>query len=123
MRAKLQELVGRVQRAGGRVVAGTDTGAVRSLVPGFSLHREMALLSGAGLSNMEVLRAATARAAEALRRSDLGTIEAGRQADLLLLRRDPLEEIGALREIHRIVYDGRVIDPAALLAKAREGGE
>ncbi|MCH7719199.1 MAG: amidohydrolase family protein [Chloroflexi bacterium] len=123
VRAKLQELVGRVQRAGGRVVAGTDTGAVRSLVPGFSLHHELALLSGAGLSNMEVLRAATARAAEALRRSDLGTIEAGKQADLLLLRRDPLEEIGALREIHRIVHDGRVIDPAALLAKAREDGE
>ena len=122
VRAKLQELVGRVQRAGGRVVAGTDTGAVASLVPGFSLHRELALLSGAGLSNMEVLRAATARAAEALRRSDLGTIEAGKQADLLLLRRDPLLEIGALREIDRIVHDGLVIDPAALLAKAREDG-
>ena len=123
VRARLQELVGRVQRAGGRVVAGTDTGAVASLVPGFSLHRELALLSGAGLSNMEVLRAATARAAEALRRSDLGTIEVGKQADLLLLRRDPLEEIGALREIERIVQGGRVIDPAALLAKAREDEE
>ncbi len=122
VRAKLQELVGRVQRAGGRVVAGTDTGAIRSLVPGFSLHRELALLSGAGLSNMELLRAATARAAEALWRDDLGTIEPGKQADLLLLRRNPLDHISALRDdIHRIVQAGRVIDPAALLTEAQAG--
>ena len=120
VRAKLQELVARVHRAGGRVVAGTDTGEVRSLVPGFALHRELALLSGAGLSNMELLRAATARAAEALRRSDLGTIEAGRRADLLLLRRDPLQDIGAFRDIHRGIHDGRVFDPAELLTQARE---
>ena len=124
VRAKLQELVGRVQRAGGRVVAGTDTGAIRSLVPGFSLHRELALLSGAGLSNMELLRAATARAAEALWRDDLGTIEPGKQADLLLLRRNPLDHISALRDdIHRIVQGGRVIDPAALLTEAQAGME
>ncbi len=117
-RAKLQELVSRVQEAGARVVSGTDTGAVRSLVPGFSLHRELVLLSGAGLSNMEVLRAATARAAEALRRDDLGVIAPGKRADLLLLRRNPLDGVGALREIHRVVRDGRVYDPAALLARA-----
>ena len=120
---KLQELVGRVHQAGGRVVAGTDTGAVRSLVPGFALHRELSFLSSAGLSNMEVLRAATARAAEALRRPDLGTIEGGKRADLLLLRRNPLEDLGALREIERIVHDGRVFDPAELLAQARQGGQ
>jgi imidazolonepropionase-like amidohydrolase len=72
---------------------------------------------------MEVLRAATARAAEALWRADLGTIEAGKRADLLLLRRNPLEDLGALREIERIVHDGRVFDPAVLLAQARQNGQ
>ena len=115
-RAKLQELVLRVHEAGGRIVSGTDTGAVRSLVPGYALHHELAYLADAGLSNMAVLRAATARAAEALGRDDVGTIEAGKRADVLLVRRNPLDDVGALREIERIVADGRVYEPAALLA-------
>jgi hypothetical protein len=118
VRTILQELVRRVHEGGGRVVSGTDTGAVRSLVPGFALHRELAFLSGAGLSNMDVLRAGTARAAEALWRSDLGTIEAGKQADVLLLRGDPLANISALRDIDRVILAGRVFDPADLLAEA-----
>jgi len=91
---------------------------VRSLVPGYSLHRELAFLSGAGLANMDVLRAATARAAEALRRDDLGVIAAGKRADLLLLRRNPLEDVGALREIDVVVHDGKVYDPHELLPAA-----
>jgi imidazolonepropionase-like amidohydrolase len=122
-RTKLQELVARVHEAGGRVVAGTDTGAIRSLVPGFSLHRELGYLSGAGLSALDVLRAATARAAEALRRDDLGTIAPGKRADLLLLRRNPLEGVGALREIACVVRDGVTYDPQALLAESRGGVE
>lgn len=115
-RRKLQELVARVHEGGGRIVSGTDTGAIVSLVPGFGLHRELGYLSGAGLSNMDVLRAATARAAEALWRDDLGTIVAGKRADILLLRTDPMKEIGALRDVDRVVQDGRVYDPKALLA-------
>ena len=123
VRAKLQELVERVHRAGGRVVAGTDTGVMASIAPGFGLHRELAHLAGAGLSNMDVLRAATARAAEAIRRDDLGTVEAGKQADLLLLRRDPLQDVGALRDIHRVIHNGRVFDPDELLAGVEDGAE
>ncbi|MEX2159156.1 MAG: amidohydrolase family protein [Dehalococcoidia bacterium] len=115
-RTKLQELVARVHDAGGRVVSGTDTGAIRSLVPGFALHHELEYLSGAGLSNMDVLRCATARAAEALGRDDLGTIEPGKRADVLLLRRNPLDDISALHDIERVVADGRVFEPEALLA-------
>ena len=118
VREKLQELVRRAHEAGGRIVAGTDTGAVRSIVPGFGLHRELGYLRSAGLSTMDVLRAATARAAEALRRDDLGAIAPGKRADLLLLRGDPLADLSALRHIHRVVRDGVVYDPAALLAGA-----
>ena len=123
VRAILQDLVRRVHEAGGRIVSGTDTGAVRSLVPGFALHRELSFLSGAGLSNMDVLLAGTARAAEALWREDLGTIERGKQADVLLLRRDALVDVGALRDIERVILAGRAFDPAALLAQARRAAE
>jgi imidazolonepropionase-like amidohydrolase len=123
VRKKLQDLVGRAHRAGARITAGTDTGAVRSLVPGFSLHRELGFLAGCGLSNMDVLRAGTARAAEALWRPDLGTIAAGQQADLLLLRRDPLADLSALQDIERVIHDGRAHDPEALLAPAAQPAE
>ncbi len=120
-RRKLQEFVAMVHEAGGRIVSGTDTGAIRSLVPGFSLHRELAFLSGAGLSNDDVLCAATSRAAEALGRDDLGSIAPGKRADVLLLRRDPLDDVSALRDIERIVHDGTVYNPAELLAAAEHG--
>lgn len=120
-RGKLQELVARVHEAGGRIVSGTDTGAIRNLVPGFSLHHELEFLSGAGISNMDVLRAATSRAAEALWRDDLGVIAAGKRADVLLLRSDPLDDIRALRDVERVVQDGRVFEPQELLAKSATG--
>jgi len=121
VREKLQEFVGIVHQAGGRVVSGTDTGAI-GVVPGFSLHAELGYLSGAGLSNMDVIRAATARAAEAIWRDDLGTIAPGKRADILLLRGNPLEGLAALRDIQHIVQDGVVHDPAELFATARNAG-
>ena len=120
-RGRLQELVGLVHEAGGRIIVGTDTGPMQP--PGFALHRELTYLSGAGLSNMEVLRAATSRAAEALWRDDLGTIKPGKRADLLLLRHDPLADLGALRDIERVIHDGQQYDAAKLLAQARESNQ
>ena len=117
-RGKLQELVRRVHQAGGRVIAGTDTGAV-GVVPGFSLHTELGFLSGAGLSNMDVILAATSRAAEALWRDDLGAVQPGKRADILLLRTDPLADLAALRDIQHVIQDGHVLDPADLFAEAR----
>ena len=116
-RRKLQDLVGLVHQAGGRVIAGTDTGPMQP--PGFALHRELGHLSGAGLSNMDVIRASTARAAEALWREDLGTIVPGKRADFLLLRNDPLKDIAALRDIQHVVRDGKVYDPEDLLEEAQ----
>jgi enamidase len=115
VRGRLQELVGRVHEAGGRIVAGTDTGAIRSLVPGFALHHELEYLSVA-LSNMDVLRSATGRAAEAIRRDDLGTIEPGKRADMLLLRGNPLDDLSALRDIDTVIADGVAHDPRTLLS-------
>jgi hypothetical protein len=115
VRHKLQELVRKAHEAGGRIVAGTDTGAVQSLVPGFALHREIQFLADAGLSGMDVLRSATALAARAIGCSDLGTIEPGKLADLLLLGGNPLEDVRALADIRFVVREGNAHRPSELL--------
>jgi hypothetical protein len=110
-------LVSRLIDAGALVMAGTDTGALAG-IPGFTLHRELRWLVRAGMPPMTAIARATRVAAEALRRADdQGTIRPGRRADLVLLDADPLADIRNTRRIHRVVKDGRVYDPAALLAE------
>ena len=76
-----------MHRAGVRILAGTDAGAMYS-VHGFSLHDELEAMVAAGLSPLNALRAATINPARFLgRERDLGTIEKGKLADLVLLER------------------------------------
>jgi len=105
----LKPFVARLQRAGGRVVAGSDT-SNPYVVPGVSLHRELELLVEAGLSPSEALAAATRTAAAFLGQArTLGTLEADKIADLVVLGADPLASIGALRQIDLVIRDGRVV--------------
>jgi imidazolonepropionase-like amidohydrolase len=105
----LQHFVGSYARLGGRVVAGTDT-PQQFVVPGASLHREMELLVGSGLSPSDAIRAATAGAAALLGVQDrVGTIDAGKVADLLLVDGDPLTDIRATRRIRMVIKDGVVV--------------
>jgi imidazolonepropionase-like amidohydrolase len=79
--------------------------------PGFSLHDELARLVEVGLTPLDALRAATLAPAEYLAaRDSMGAIEVGRVADLVLLRSDPLVNIGATREIDVVVLRGRVLN-------------
>src|SRR5262249_33791814 len=110
-------LVGRLGAAGARLLAGTDVGNAW-LVPGFSLHGELGLLGGSGLSPYQALRAATAAPAEFLQ-GDFGTVAVGRRADLVLLDADPLADIGATRRIAGVMLRGRWM-PEAELAQRRE---
>lgn len=74
----------------------------------------------AGLTPLEVLRSATVNGAKALGlERDLGTIEPGRIADLVILDADPLANVANLCRVHRVIKDGRVFDPAELLASIR----
>jgi len=110
------EYVRRYHAIGGRVVAGTDVGAVPYLVPGFSLHGEMRMLAEAGLSNHDVLRAATIEAAHALRiDAETGSIEAGKAADLVVLEANPLDDIKNVGSIREVIREGRRYRPAELL--------
>jgi imidazolonepropionase-like amidohydrolase len=106
----------RLHEAGVTIAAGTDAGNIGTL-HGPALHREMEMMAQAGLSPEAVLIAATRGAAQAMGRSaDLGTIETGKRADLLLLDADPLADITHTRQIHRVIKDGEVLDPARLRA-------
>jgi imidazolonepropionase-like amidohydrolase len=98
-----------LNKAGVTILTGTDVGTAFQ-VPGFSLHEELLLLAKAGLSEMEVLQAATRNPARAFNLTDQGTIETGMRADLLLLDANPLENIGNTRKIRMVVARGRVFD-------------
>jgi imidazolonepropionase-like amidohydrolase len=105
----LQQFVGIYVREGGRVAAGSDVGQA-FVVPGAGLHRELELLVACGLSPAQALRSATADAAVLLGVSDrVGTIDAGKSADFVLLGGDPLADIGNARRILAVVKDGAVV--------------
>jgi imidazolonepropionase-like amidohydrolase len=102
----------RALEAGVPIVAGTD-------YQHGALPLEVALLAAAGLSPIEALRAATRAAARLLRRPDLGTLAVGARADLLVVRGDPLSDVGALREPLLVVQEGAVVWCAPELARRR----
>jgi imidazolonepropionase-like amidohydrolase len=115
-RANELEFLHRLHAAGGIIAPGTDVGAAPLQVPGFSFHRELALLVEGGLPNAEVLVAATRGAASILRcDEEIGTLEPGKRADVLVIDGDPLRDIHATRKLEHVVKDGRAFRPQALL--------
>ncbi|MXX77855.1 MAG: amidohydrolase family protein, partial [Gemmatimonadales bacterium] len=87
--------------------------------PGASLHHEMEFLVEAGMLAREVLSAATLENARILNEEEnRGAVEAGLEADLVLLEADPLEDIRNTRRIRTVVRAGRALDPARILAAA-----
>ena len=115
---RYQELVGRLHRAGVPLLAGTDT-AEPFVPPGFSLHQELEFLVESGLSPAAALQAATIQNARALKQAErLGSIEEGKLADLVILDADPLADIRNTRKIFKILKEGRVLEPRAVLAAA-----
>jgi imidazolonepropionase-like amidohydrolase len=107
--------VAALHEAGVPILAGTDANA-SALIPGGvphgeSLHRELELLAGAGLSTVELLRAATELPATAFGLADRGVIEPGRRADLVLLDGNPIADIRAARSIRRIWIGGIEHEP------------
>jgi len=101
-------LVNKMHQEGVKIIAGTDT-PIGYLTPGYSLHKELELLSEAGLSNMDVLRSATITPAEFFgMESQMGTIEVGKLADLVILDKNPLTSISNTQSIHRVIVKGQI---------------
>ena len=102
-------LVGMLHEAGVPIGAGTDT-PIGFAAPGYSLHSELEMLVQAGLTPMEALEAATIRPAEFFDRADeMGTVEAGRLADLVLLAANPLDDITNTRTVRAVVSKGALL--------------
>jgi imidazolonepropionase-like amidohydrolase len=99
-----------LHRAGVPIVAGTD-----QAIPGHSLRRELELYVEAGFTPLEAIQAATIVPARVMGMDgELGTIEAGKRADLVVVEGDPLADIRALRKISTVVTGGRAYDTAAM---------
>ncbi|MGA1773474.1 MAG: amidohydrolase family protein [Flavobacteriaceae bacterium] len=129
--------VNEYKNRGGRVTAGSDSGFIFQLY-GFAYVRELELLQEAGFHPLEVIRSATLNGAEALGVADqIGTIEVGKQADMILVSENPLKNLkvlygtGAIKlteknEVVRAggvsytISNGVIYDAKGLLAKVRD---
>ena len=114
-RRRQDQFVREYKRAGGAIAAGSDA-ANQLLIPGYSLHEEMALLVSAGLTPLEAITAATRRGAQLLHADSLGLVAAGKVADLVVLNDNPVNNIAATRNIAMVMIRGRLIRPDSLRA-------
>ena len=115
--ARQQAFIGLAHEAGLRICAGTDT-PNPFIAPGTSLHRELRLLGACGLRPIDAIVAATLRGAQLTGSDrDLGTVEAGKLADLLVVRGDPTVDLAALEQVELVLQDGRVVHAAEAAAR------
>jgi hypothetical protein len=104
------QIVGGLHEAGVIIVAGSD-----ARIPGYELDRELELLVKAGLTPMEAIQAATTVPATVMGLDkEVGTVEPGKRADMILLDANPLENISNIRSVSTVVTNGRIYNSAAL---------
>ncbi len=95
--------------SGVQIVAGTDAGS------GYAFDRELEIYSEAGIPAPQVLRMATLEAARVMHMDrDLGSIAAGKLADMILVNGDPTRRIGEIRRVDTVIKNGDVYRPAEL---------
>jgi imidazolonepropionase-like amidohydrolase len=110
---------------GARILFGTDTPSAPTYanLPGLNGWREMEHMLDAGMTPLQIFRAATIVNAEALGLDrEIGTVEPGKRANLLLVRKDPTQTVDAYDDIVKVILRGRVIDRAELAANRGTNG-
>ena len=114
---RLLQMVRIFDEEGVKMIAGSDVSGSGWEIPGFALHQEFDQLAAAGLTPLRILQMATVNAAEFLGRSDtMGTVEVGKDADIVLLAGDPTENVANLHDITGVVRAGRYHSPEMLSA-------
>ena len=118
---KFRELKRFYDAGGGRLITlGTDHPSWGEFLSGFGAHRELHAFVLAGIPPADALKMATINGARALRMGDeLGSIEAGKLADLFVVAGNPLEDITRTRQVRHVMVRGALHDPQALLESAR----
>jgi imidazolonepropionase-like amidohydrolase len=111
----LQQKIVKMMKLGGvKMLAGSDLGGIW-VIPGVSLHQEFRELAASGLSPLEVLQMTTLNAAEFLRReATMGTVEAGKNADLVLLDANPIDDVANLQKISAVIARGKYFSRTSL---------
>lgn len=108
--SRIAESAAKIFRAGGRIGIGSH-----AEFEGLGYHWEMEALASGGLTPHEVLRAATSHGSSIIgRANDIGTLEKGKLADLLILDRNPLEDIRNARALSYVVKNGRMYEANTL---------
>jgi imidazolonepropionase-like amidohydrolase len=108
--AKVLQLTKIMHDKGVQILSGSDIPNF-GLIPGASLHNELELLTEAGIKPLEVVAIATNNGAEALGIDNrVGTIESGKEADVIILTSNPIENISNTKEIEAVIVDGRFVD-------------
>lgn len=111
---KQNRLLKEIKDRGGHIVTGTDP-VIPMITPGYGLHREMELLVEAGLTPMEAIQAATLNAAKALRKdAQFGSLEVGKQANMVVVQGDPSQNISDIGNTVMIFKHGTQYDPDKL---------
>ena len=103
-------IVNLMNNKGVQFMAGTDA-PIFFLIPGLSLHDEVAMLSEGGLSNLEAIKSATYNPSKYFgMEKELGSIKPGQIADLLILKKNPLENISNTKEIEAVIKNGNLLN-------------
>jgi len=116
----LKKVARALHRADVPLIAGTDALGAPLMIPGASLHYELRLLTESGLTPYEAIRSATVNPAVFLRKEqEFGTIAIGKHADLLLVEKNPLQDLATLKEPIGVMVRGNWLTRDQMLQMLR----